>query len=150
MIRCVKCKQEKEDSLFPWRNQSRGIRQQYCKSCKSEYNKTWYSKNKTKHKNDVSKNNEKRRLQSSEIIRKLKEVPCADCKVQYPYYVMDFDHLEDFQKLNEVSRMYLYSQKNILDEIAKCEVVCSNCHRERTFKRKVLVSPLSPNQSLKA
>lgn len=24
--------------------------------------------------------------------RQLKEVPCGDCNIKYPYYVMDFDH----------------------------------------------------------
>jgi hypothetical protein len=26
-------------------------------------------------------------------VRQQKEVPCSDCGVQYPYYVMEFDHV---------------------------------------------------------
>ena len=28
-----------------------------------------------------------------------------------------------------------YSKKKVLNEIKKCELVCANCHRARTFKR---------------
>lgn len=81
----------------------------------------------------------KKALQRKKDIRlwlnKLKEsTPCVDCKVFYPYYVMDFDHLGD--KTSNISRLInTCSMKQINAEIAKCELVCSNCHRIRTFKR---------------
>jgi hypothetical protein len=66
---------------------------------------------------------------------KLKESsPCADCGNYYPYYMMDFDHLRDKKK--GLAAMSLYGWGTILKEIEKCEVVCANCHRIRTFKRK--------------
>ena len=72
--------------------------------------------------------------------------PCTDCGVPYPYYVMDWDHIKD-KKFN-VSRMgSLGSEKLILEEIAKCELVCSNCHRERTHKRKTGASSNGKNTS---
>jgi hypothetical protein len=64
--------------------------------------------------------------------------PCKDCGIQYPYYVTDFDHLggESGIKLNTVSRLINSgSTKQVKEEIAKCELVCSNCHRIRTFNR---------------
>ena len=66
----------------------------------------------------------------------LKSVPCVDCGVMYPPYVMDFDHLGDksFNIGSEISQKKL---KDLLDEAAKCEVVCSNCHRIRTHQRRV-------------
>lgn len=59
--------------------------------------------------------------------------PCVDCKVAYPYYVMDFDHVRG-EKVVNLARMIAdgYSLEAIQDEIAKCDLVCSNCHRERT------------------
>lgn len=67
-----------------------------------------------------------------EIIREAKAVPCADCGQRYPYYVMDFDHRED--KVIIVSKLpERGSVAKLLAEIAKCDVVCANCHRERTL-----------------
>lgn len=62
--------------------------------------------------------------------------PCTDCGKLYPHYVMDFDHLDNKEGLiNEFVRRY---NKDALNrEIAKCEVVCSNCHRIRSFNRLV-------------
>lgn len=46
---------------------------------------------------------------------------------------MDFDHLDGSTKLAKVSSLTSFQQ--ILDEAAKCEVVCANCHRLRTWER---------------
>lgn len=70
-------------------------------------------------------------------IREYKERhPCVDCKVQYPYYVMDFDHVRGRKQKNVMELVPTLSKKKIDEEIAKCEVVCSNCHRIRTHLRK--------------
>ena len=66
------------------------------------------------------------------IIRAAKNKPCADCDKKYPHYVMDFDHVRG-KKSFTVGR--ILSRPNIRAlkrEIKKCEIVCSNCHRERT------------------
>jgi hypothetical protein len=64
--------------------------------------------------------------------------PCKDCGISYPYYVMDFDHLRD--KTYEVTKLInSCSMRKLKAEIEKCEIVCANCHRMRTFKR--LIAP---------
>jgi hypothetical protein len=69
-----------------------------------------------------------------EYIKSLKEeTPCKDCGKNYPYYVMHFDHLRD-KKFNIGSSTNL-KKVTLLDEISKCEIVCANCHAERTHKR---------------
>lgn len=73
-----------------------------------------------------------------QYIRSLKErTPCADCGGHYPYWVMDFDHLRD--KVFEISDMVFgtCNLRRLQAEIAKCEVVCANCHRERTHHRAI-------------
>lgn len=67
--------------------------------------------------------------------RRLKDVPCADCGGRFPAVCMDFDHLDN--KVLGVSQMVHrgYALEAILAEIAKCEVVCANCHRVRTATR---------------
>lgn len=62
---------------------------------------------------------------------------CQDCGQDYPAYVLDLDHVRG-EKVANVA--FLVSndaaRRLILEEIEKCDVVCSNCHRERTHARK--------------
>lgn len=76
------------------------------------------------------------RARVRELVREAKSRPCADCGVSYPFYVMQFDHLFDkeFNIGDAIRRSY--GVKRVLAEIAKCEVVCSNCHAERTYRRR--------------
>lgn len=68
-----------------------------------------------------------------DIIKQAKDVPCADCGKRYPHYVMDFDHVRE-GKLANVSNLAKGNVDTLLAEIAKCDVVCANCHRERTYR----------------
>lgn len=79
-------------------------------------------------------NNKLKTRRMREYIEKVKSVPCLDCGVEYPSYVMDFDHRPGVKKLSNVGRMMTCgSWTKLLAEIDKCDIVCSNCHRERTF-----------------
>jgi hypothetical protein len=71
-----------------------------------------------------------------DLVRKAKERPCTDCKISYPYYVMDLDHRPDEEKLFNLGYAARCSYERVIAEIAKCDPVCANCHRERTHKRK--------------
>jgi len=68
-------------------------------------------------------------------VNKQKAKPCADCGIQYPYYVMDFDHIAGEKAFN-MGSVGTRSMKSLKEEVLKCEVVCANCHRERTYRRK--------------
>ncbi|MBI4057790.1 hypothetical protein HY405_00500 [Candidatus Microgenomates bacterium] len=68
-----------------------------------------------------------------EVINALKMVPCADCGKEYPYYVMDFDHRNTKEKLGDISHAMSWSIEKIKREVRKCDVVCANCHRIRTY-----------------
>jgi hypothetical protein len=68
-----------------------------------------------------------------EIIRKAKAKPCADCGIQYPYYVMQFDHVRGEKSFQIGMSTAAKRLELILEEIEKCEVVCANCHAARTF-----------------
>lgn len=75
------------------------------------------------------------------LVREAKDKPCTDCKIRYPYYIMQFDHLSD--KVFELGGNMTIATHRILAEIAKCEVVCSNCHAERTYQRKQLLPAIA-------
>jgi hypothetical protein len=135
---CQGCEKDQDDGEFYWIDRDKRIlRSKNCKTCRSEYNQDWYSRNKVKHMADVARNSARATEERREVIRRAKEKPCADCGLSYPFYVMDFDHVRG-TKVRSISQMingHKYSIARLLAEIAKCDVVCSNCHRERTFSR---------------
>ena len=93
----------------------------YCKEC---------------HYGVTRKTQNKKIKEFKEFMELAKDQPCRDCGVKYPSYVMDFDHLPEFKKSKSISQMAFYSHEEIKTELLKCELVCSNCHRERTHKRR--------------
>jgi len=76
-----------------------------------------------------------RRAAATEFMRSLKTEPCTDCGVTYPPYVMDFDHVRGDKLFTIGMSTQTKSKQQILDEAAKCDVVCANCHRKRTYER---------------
>ncbi len=109
----------------------------YCKYCHNEYQKAYYKKNPR----SINESNKRRKAEIDAFLRKAKDVPCTDCGKRYPYYVMDFDHLRDKKIDLSRARQKMWALETIQKEIDKCEVVCSNCHRERTFKSRLTGRP---------
>ena len=80
----------------------------------------------------------KQKAYLAQYLRDLKtKTPCVDCGINYPYYVMDFDDVRGQKHANVMELVSTLSKKKIDEEIAKCEIVCSNCHRIRTHMRKM-------------
>ena len=77
-----------------------------------------------------------RRTKARQYIQKYKTEHnvCADCKESYPYWILEFDHIrdKDFTIGKQGREKDIETLKN---EIAKCEIVCANCHKNRTFTR---------------
>jgi hypothetical protein len=63
----------------------------------------------------------------------LREHPCVDCGESDPI-VLEFDHLRE-KRFCIGQGFWERNWQSVLDEIAKCEVVCANCHRRRTARR---------------
>ena len=77
-------------------------------------------------------------LKKRKLVYEYKESkPCADCNNFYPHYVMDLDHKDPSKKDLNIAQMI--TRRGIVklqEELEKCEVVCANCHRERTQRQK--------------
>jgi len=74
--------------------------------------------------------------------------PCVDCGESDPV-VLDFDHIDASSKSENICRIVTSgrSLKTLTQEIEKCEIRCSNCHRRRTasqFGYYAYVSPIPP------
>lgn len=71
----------------------------------------------------------------NEMVAKLKAKPCHDCGQEYPWYVMQFDHVKG-RKMDGIGNLKKFNNESrLLREIKKCEVVCANCHAIRTYTR---------------
>lgn len=86
------------------------------------------------HKKDYFRRNKLKRERMRQWLKEQKDRPCMDCGKKYHPYVMDFDHRDradqEYQPHQLIKRM---SWSRMKAEIAKCDVVCSNCHRIRTL-----------------
>lgn len=72
---------------------------------------------------------------------------CTDCGYNTRAEALDFDHLPGHRKEFRLSDTGGKSWDRLQKEIAKCEVVCANCHRIRTFDRKQQTTCSSPTSS---
>lgn len=68
-------------------------------------------------------------------LRDLKNRPCADCGNRFPPECMDFDHIRG-EKRADIAQLAHYRGAVLEAELAKCELVCANCHRIRTVARR--------------
>lgn len=120
MKTCSKCKSTKVLDAFP-REMKRGklVHRAQCTECRHTSMKAY------RHRRYDNKRAE---------LALLKAVPCADCAACFPAYVMDFDHRDPEQKIAEIGVVLVTSSwRAVLEEVAKCDVVCANCHRLRTW-----------------
>lgn len=138
---CTVCKIEKDEECFNWKNKALGKRQSSCRQC-------------TKEQVDGSRKNPdgsiKRKYSYPAKVKERKQanirwfqeykatLSCQKCGFSHPA-VLDFDHRDPNQKIMEVGTLVSegYSLEVIEAEIAKCDVLCSNCHRIRHYEERL-------------
>lgn len=72
------------------------------------------------------------------LLIETKKVSCADCGHGYESWIMQFDHVPGRgKKLFNLSSAATLSKsiEEVSAEIGKCDVVCANCHADRTHER---------------
>ena len=143
MKTCSGCKRRLDASAF-YGNKSRsdGL-SALCRECSRSYDRKrqrGFSVEVVAKRNQLAK---VRRERNSKFLAEVCDVPCMDCGNRFPAVCMDFDHVRG-EKKDVVSRLACAkaaSIKRLKEEIAKCDIVCSNCHRIRTHitRKKVTV-----------
>ena len=131
--------------------QARDGRQKYCdvpcrKIAATRRAKTFYDRNPDYNRDKSRRHREKngytpwpaKRALGLEIAQIKIDTPCMDCGNNYPQECMDFDHRPGESKQNNVGTMvsHGHGRESVMAEIAKCDIVCANCHRIRTRKRR--------------
>jgi len=67
---------------------------------------------------------------------KYKGSECVDCGLKYPdepYVIFDFHHTNPKNKDVDWGKLRLKAPNKIYEEIDKCDLLCSNCHRKRHY-----------------
>lgn len=106
-----------------------------CRACSRLYGKKHYQGSKPVYLKRTQRNRQRVLKELREFLWQLKDVPCADCGNKFHPVAMDFDHVTG-EKIREISRLANgLKRATLLAELKKCEVVCSNCHRVRTWNR---------------
>jgi hypothetical protein len=132
MKRCPRCGETKALSEFHRTKARRDGLQVYCKRCRAVIDHRRYER--LRGMQVPTRVWERGR---AEWLLSLKDGrPCTDCGRVFPPEVMQWDHLPGVLKLGNISTdLRGRSRDEVLQEIAKCELVCANCHAIRTFAR---------------
>ena len=65
------------------------------------------------------------------VIQNLKESQCCKKCGEQRWYLLDYHHLDPSQKTERIAKLMIRSSLDTtLNEIQKCILLCSNCHRE--------------------
>jgi hypothetical protein len=107
--------------------------QPWCKACKKEYAAAHYVRNRERR---VAYHRRQRQEAAAWYLSLKAGRPCTDCGGVFHPAAMQWDHPPDVEKVADVARLYGGSRARVLEEIAKCELVCANCHAVRTYERR--------------
>jgi hypothetical protein len=150
-MRCHHCRKVKVAWAFATFKTRTGEhrRRGVCKSCrglrahkKFRYYQEYRRKYNRENRNRKAQRDRQRRYEVKRYVDRLKaKTPCADCRRKFPPICMDFDHLR--AKTRSIANLVsgAYRLALIKEEITRCELVCANCHRIRTAKRKQNLAP---------
>ncbi len=128
MKKCGKCNLIKDDVKF---SKKGNILQSYCQSCNKIAQQEYFQRNKILclQKRNIYKQKTKEWFQDYK-----KNLKCERCPENH-IACLEFHHLNPKEKEvsigNAINR---WSIKRILEEIKKCSVLCSNCHRKEHYK----------------
>ena len=108
----------------------------YCKACARDYKNEWYARSPEGRRKQRQRSVESRQRIVEEINRLKAETPCADCGYHWNPWQMQFDHIKGEKVGNVGTMIRRTSHKVLFEEIVKCEMVCANCHADRTHERR--------------
>lgn len=135
--KCDTCKEIKHLTDFNKNKCKKDGLNSICRSCSNARSKRYYAENREKHLEVIKVRSRKlNRTNQDNMLQYLSESGgCVDCG-ETDIVVLEFDHLDSSNKEANISNVYKsWKWERTLSEIAKCDVVCANCHRKRTAAR---------------
>lgn len=126
MKTCAKCEKQKPLSDFHKQEGGRYGLQSECKKCKHKYRKIYLIKNK----DNVNKQRRKRGDKHKKQLIAYKGGKCQICGYNDCIAALDFHHVKREKKFDIGRGGGCYSLRKLKEEVDKCILVCSNCHRK--------------------
>jgi hypothetical protein len=129
---CNGCCRDLDELMYSTDRSRSDDLQSRCKDCCNAYRKKHYTKNKAKAISYVIARviaNKKR------LYGYLMDHPCVQCGESDPI-VLEFDHINPDEKEASIHwAITKWKWERVLAEIAKCQVLCANCHKRRIAKQ---------------
>ncbi len=102
----------------------------------SELARMYYVRDPAPYKARAAANNKLTKARNRARLREFfRNAECMDCGIR-DFAVLELDHRDPQRKRDDVSNLVRqpHGWPTIAKEIAKCDVVCANCHRKRTAR----------------
>jgi len=133
MKRCPKCKIHKSKCEFSKSNARKDGLQGYCKACKKAQFYKWAKENKERF-NCILKKSRKKRI---ELYAEYKKgLKCQECGESHLACLEHHHRNPDDKEFQIGHAAGNSSMKRLMKEIAKCDVLCTNCHRKLHYNLK--------------
>lgn len=130
MKTCSKCNLVKTEADFNKKKKSKDGLSYQCRECSNKYTKIHYSNNKKYYFNKAILYKQKVKNWFREYKQNVK---CELCGENHPA-TLDFHHKDKNTKFDCVGTIAnLSSLTKLKNEIKKCSVLCSNCHRKKHY-----------------
>lgn len=129
MKRCSCCKLHKPKSEFYKNRTAKDGLYYSCKLCSTEASQRWAEKNKEKRKVYMKEYRDK----SRNVVKEYKKnLCCQQCGEKHPACLVFHHKIPEDKVFNIGSGKDITgkSVEQIMNEIAKCDVLCANCHRK--------------------
>ena len=129
---CSKCIQNKVLSEFTKNKAKKDGYNSYCKQCNKNYQKVHYENNKLYY---IDKKNIRKDFIREFINRVKRKSKCSNCSENH-IACLDFHHMNTFKKDFSISvaTQLGISMTTLKEELRKCIILCSNCHRKLHYK----------------
>lgn len=132
--RCPRCGKDKPIHEFSFTDRKTRERNAYRRSCQAAYRRDHYRRQRDAYIKRARAQVQRKREEQVRLLHEyLRSHRCVDCG-EADIRVLEFDHVDGEKDMDVGAMLGRRSWTKILAEIAKCDVRCANCHRQRTAR----------------
>ena len=131
--KCTICKKRKRTTAFNKNKRRADGLQNVCRTCAAKRSKSYYKANTKFHRLATKERRKAKRRENKEFLDAIKAARgCLLCP-ERELCCLEFHHVDPAKKdfgLGMAAHAYELPLEVLLEEVKKCAVLCSNCHRK--------------------